>query len=93
MDLKLLKTVAVFSKVHIFHIFIFRSAHARACERGDQRLNNLKWPWERLFNFNNTVILILILCFRSAHARACERGDERLNNIKWPLERLDTVKS
>ena len=93
MDLKLLKTVVVFSEEHIFHIFIFRSAHVRACERVDLRLNNFKWPRERLVNVYNTLIVILILCFRSAHARAYERGDERLNNIKWPLERLDTVKS
>ena len=38
----------------MLYVPCFRSAHARACERGDQRLNNLKWPWERLVNVNNS---------------------------------------
>ncbi|XP_052801857.1 doublecortin domain-containing protein 1-like [Mya arenaria] len=31
-----------------------KSAHERAHEKSEQRLNNLKWPWERLVNVNNS---------------------------------------
>ena len=29
---------------------IFRTAHEQAHMRAEQRLNNLKWPWERIMN-------------------------------------------
>lgn len=32
-----------------------RTAHERAHEHAEQRLNNLKWPWERLVNVNNSM--------------------------------------
>jgi len=31
-----------------------KSYHEMAHERSEQRLNNLKWPWERLVNVNNS---------------------------------------
>ena len=30
------------------------TAHERAHEKSEQRLNQLKWPWERLVNVNNS---------------------------------------
>lgn len=31
-----------------------KTYHQMAHEKSEQRLNNLKWPWERLVNVNNS---------------------------------------